>query len=253
MADGQDPNVATAAGFAQGQGYRRRIRIVPAPGEVVAVLEDDIHCMAVRLRHDGEQVLGVEPVTDRMPWSTCPGSAQVLIDTFAGVPLQDVTTRKDRKRNCTHLHDMAVLAAAHAVDPRETRFAIAVSDPVRGRRELELRRNGMPVQRWVEQDGVLVSPAGVAGRTLLTLRDWIATLPADEAEEARLLQWAGLVAHGRTIPADQQVEAVSLPANCYTLQPERARSAHRNGKIVDFNLTDRVPGEALARQLGLGG
>lgn len=231
-------------------GYRRRIVVVPEPGCVTALVEDDIHSMAVRLRHDGTTVLSVEPELDRMPWSTCPGAASVLVETFAQAPLAEVTLRKNRKSNCTHLHDMAVLAASHAADTTPTRFDIAASDPVLGRRELELCRDGKPLLQWIEQDGVLVSPEDVAGRTLFTLRDWIATLPEAEAEAARLLQWGSIVAHGRTKPMDTQNDASQMPANCYTFQPERTATARRIGRIIDFSAVHTPPGEVLTRMLG---
>jgi len=59
-------------------GYRRRIRIEPRTsaegGAVLAMLEDDMHCMAVTLRHEGGVVTAVEPVMERAPWTTCPGA-----------------------------------------------------------------------------------------------------------------------------------------------------------------------------------
>lgn len=232
-------------------GYRRRIRILPFPGEVVAVLEDDIHALAVRLRHDGTRVLAVEPVIERLPWNTCPGAAAVLVETFAGVPLADVTVRKARQANCTHMHDMAVIAAAHAFDERETCYDIAVSDPVDGSRTLVLNRDGAGLLLWQEHDGVLVAPAQIAGRTLSTLRDWIAALPRADAEAARILQWAALVAHGRTIPFERQSEATAMPASCYTFQPAQAAVARRTGKVVDFSTRDEPPGAMLDRRLGL--
>lgn len=241
----------THGGLQDHPGYRRCILVVPKPGCVTALVEDDIHSMAVRLRHDGTTVVAVEPVIDRMPWNTCPGSAAVLVATFSGVALAEVTLRKNRKSNCTHFHDMAVLAAAHAGDAASTRFDIAVSDPVLGRRELELRRDCEPLLLWVEQDGVLVSPGDLAGRTLFTLRDWIATLPSAEAEAARLLQWGAIVAHGRTMPMEAQNDASRMPANCYTFQPERVATARRVGRIIDFSTTPTHPGEGLIRMLGL--
>jgi hypothetical protein len=233
-------------------GYRRRIRIVPQSGLVIALLEDDIHSMAVRLHHDGARVLRVEPLLDRMPWTTCPGAAAVLIETFTGAALGEVTVRKARKANCTHLHDLAVLAAAHARDPAETRFDIAVSDPVDGRRELSLQRDGRRVLHWSEQDGVLVSPPALAGRSLLSMRDAIAALDPHQAEAARLLQWAGLVAHGRTLPTERQSDAAQMAANCYTFQPEQALVARRVGRTIDFSAEDGPePGETLGREIGL--
>ena len=205
--------------------------------------------MAVRLRHDGERVLAVEPIIDRMPWNTCPGAAAVLVDTFAGLPLSQVTLRRDRKLNCTHLHDLAVLAAAHVGDTRDTRYDIAVSDPIAGRRDLTLDRDGAAMLHWVEQDGALIVPDDVRGRTLFTLRDWIAALPPMQAEASRLLQWAGIVAHGRTIPMAEQSDPTRMPANCHTFQPERVPFARRIGAIVDFSSARKKPGETLIRTL----
>jgi hypothetical protein len=219
----------------QPPGYRRRIRIEPAQGAVLAMLEDDLHCMAVILRHDGETVLAVEPVTERMPWDTCPGAGAKLVETFAGQPLSEVTARREKRANCTHLHDLAVLAAAHAHDERGLIYEISASDPIEGRRILELRRDGELRLRWIEQDGVLVEPASAAGQALLALRDWIGALPALEQEPARVLQWASLVAHGRTMPMEEQSRAADLPPNCYTFQPERAPVAKRVGRRIDFS------------------
>jgi hypothetical protein len=232
-------------------GYRRRIRIVPERGSVLALLEDDIHSMAVRLTHDGSRVLTVEPVLDRMPWTTCPGAATVLQDTFTGVPLCEVTARKDRKANCTHLHDLAVLAARYADSSAEVCFDIAASVPVGGRRVLSLARDGRPLLHWEEQDGELVSPPEVAGCSLLTVRDRISAMPAKQAEAARLLQWGSIVAHGRTMPIEAQSDASRIPPNCYTFQPERAATARRVGAVLDFSAGGDPPGERLRQRLGL--
>jgi hypothetical protein len=235
-------------------GYRRRIRIEAREAAVLAMLEDDIHALAVTLRHDGEMVTAVEPLVDRMPWTTCPGAQAKLVETFAGVPLAEVTARREKKANCTHLHDLAVLAAAHARTPGSLVYDVFASDPVAGERILELRRDGVSVLEWTERDGVLVAPAAIAGQILFTLRDWINALE-DEAvrEAARVLQWASMVAHGRTMPIDEQSNAAALPANCYTLQPERAVQAVRNGKRFDFSDGSRVPlagfGDRLAAAL----
>ncbi len=232
-------------------GYRRRIRIEPQlagdgegegdGGAVTAMLEDDIHCMTVTLRHAQGLVTHVEPIMHRAPWTTCPGAVAQLIATFTGQPLAEVTARRDKRSNCTHLHDLAVFAAAHARAARALVYDVAVSDPVAGERWLELWRDGVRLLRWHERDGVLVEPAGAAGLSLQQLRDWIAALPAEEHEPARLLQWAGMVAHGRTIPFDQQSDARAMPASCYTFQPERAGQARRIGQVRDFNDGVSVP------------
>lgn len=232
-------------------GYRRRIRIEPRPGVVLAMLEDDMHCMAVTLRHAGGVVSAVEPVMQRAPWTTCPGARAQLVATFTGLPLTEITAKREKRANCTHLHDLAVFAAAHA-DGAPLVYDVLVSDPIEGERLLELRRDGAPVLLWREHAGLIVEPATANGLMLHQLRDWIAMLPVDLQEPARVLQWAGLVAHGRTIPIEQQSRATDLPPNCYTFQPERAVTAERVGELRDFNEgtgepLDRIAAEQLAR------
>ncbi len=226
-------------------GYRRRIRIIVEAGTATALLEDDYHCMAVTLQHSGGIVTQVIPDMARAPWSTCPGAMAKLIETFTGLPLGEVTARREKTFNCTHLHDLAVLAAAHTGQPGITVYDIAVSDAAAGQRAIELRRGDALVLRWTEQDGVLTAPEGIAGRTLPTLRDWIAALPEPEREAARLLQWAAMVAHGRSWVWEPGGAAPRITPNCYTFQPERVIDAYRVGAIVDFISADRAPLDGL--------
>ena len=222
-------------------GYRRRIRVEPAGRAVLAMLEDDMHCMAVILRHDGEEVTIVEPFPERMPWDACPGAASKLVETFAGLPLAEITARRDKKQNCTHLHDLAVIAAAHAGDEAGFTYDICASDPVDGVRILEIRRDGDLLHHWTEKDGRLAAPEELAGQSLMSMREWIAKLDGTSREAARLLQWGSLVAHGRTMPDEAQSRATELPPNCYTFQPERAVHANRVGDRFDFSDGTRVP------------
>ncbi len=216
-------------------GYRRRVMVETRIGAVAAMLEDDIHCLSVTLRHDGERVTGIEPLFERAPWTTCPGALAKLQETFAAKLLSEVNARQDKRQNCTHLHDMAVLAAAHATTPGRLTYDICASDPVAGERLLEISRNGDTIHSWIEQGGVLVEPAELAGKTLFVLRDWIGGLDEPAQEAARMLQWAAIVAHGRTMPLESQSVASDIPPNCYTFQPERAVHAVRNGERFDFS------------------
>lgn len=221
--------------------YHRRIHIEAREGVVAAMLEDDIHCLAVILRHDGACVLSVEPQHERLPWTTCPGAQAKLVETFAGVALSEVTARRDKKQNCTHFHDMAVLAASHAGDRGTVIYDIVATDPVAGERVLEIRREGVLQHRWIEQGGVIRSPDAIAGQSLFTLRDWIGTLAGEAQTCARLLQWGAMVAHGRTMPLEEQETASSMPPNCWSFQPERARVAVRNGERRDFSQGAAAP------------
>ncbi|MFT3965537.1 MAG: DUF2889 domain-containing protein [Sphingobium sp.] len=221
-------------------GYRRRFLITPSVDRVTAALEDDYHCMAVTLVHDGRAVTAVEPVMERAPWTTCPGAPAKLVDTFTGVALSEVAARGGKQANCTHLHDLAVLAAAHWADAVPTRYDIVVTDLRDGRNIAEIRRDSMAVHHW-ELDGgfTLRTPEAIAGQNLMKLRGWIETLESHAKEAARLLQWGAIVAHGRFRPLEQQSDASKMPPNCYTFQPEMAAKAKRVGLIIDFSLDDR--------------
>lgn len=221
-------------------GFRRRIRIVPGARQVSAAVEDDIHCMAAILHHDGATIAAVESRTDRMPWTTCPGAAAVLAQTFTGLTLAEAPARarSAKRSNCTHLFDMADLAATHAADPAPTTYDVLVSDPIAGQSRAELRRNGKVLLAWDLQDDHV---AQAEGRHLMALRDWIAALAARQHEPARILQWACLVAHGRTMPFEDQSDATRMPPSCFTFHPDRAPVARRIDERTDFSGKGREP------------
>lgn len=226
-------------------GFRRRFRIVPARGSVTAALEDDVHCMKVTMRHDGETITAVEADMMRSPWDSCPGAVGVVRQTFVGMKLTEATGRGGKRQNCTHLYDLAELGAAHAGDKGSTVYDILVSDPADGRVEAQLRLNGKTLLAWTIQDDVLVAPEALAGCPLFTLRERIGELTGPEREAARILQWGSMVAHGRRIPWEDQADAPNLPSNCYTLQPERASTAKRIGERFDFSAGGREPLEGI--------
>ncbi|TXC72746.1 hypothetical protein FSB78_04345 [Sphingomonas ginsenosidivorax] len=192
--------------------------------------------MGVTLHHDGACISRVESAMVRAPWSTCPGAVVQLAKTFTGVALEEAARRGEKTLNCTHLHDMTVIAAAHAHEANAMRYSITVSDAVAGERVAAIARDGVPLLRLVEQDGLLAEPAG---KTLFELGDWIASLPTPMREAARLLRWAAIIAHGRAIPLERQSDATRMPANCFTFQPGRKDHAIRIGRIMDFS-SDRT-------------
>ena len=217
-------------------GFRRRLRVTPRPHAVCSELEDDYHRMRVTLTHDGSTVTRVEAAMQRVPWTTCPGAADQLQRTFTGVALADFAARGEKRENCTHLHDLAVLAAAHAPDREPLVYDILVSDPVDERRYAEIRRNGAALLRWSDAGGCIVEPAPLAGIALNSLRPWIESLPADEREAARLLQWGAIIANGRRRSFDQQSDASALGVGrCYTFQAHRVGAAKRIDDIRDFS------------------
>ncbi len=223
-------------------GFRRRFLVTPLPGRVTAAVEDDYHSMAVILHHDGARITDVESIMERVPWTTCPGAPAVLQATFTGVALADVAARGEKKANCTHLHDLAVLAAAHADDEAPTRYEILACDPVEEDLAVaEIRRDGEPLLQWAHRRHVMVAPAKMAGQSLMKLRPWIDALDQPEREAARLLQWGTILANGRLIPMERQSTATRVPPNCFTFQPENAVKAQRVGRVIDFTAEALVP------------
>jgi hypothetical protein len=230
-------------------GFRRHILVQPGEGEVAVMLEDDIHSLAVILRHDGSRVTDLDGWFERAPWTTCPGAGAKLRETFCGMLLSEVTAKVDKVLNCTHMHDIAVLAAAHAGDAAEILYEMIATDPDNGERLLELRRNGKLVQNWIERDGVLAAPEAVAGKTLHELREWIGSLEGSAREEAGILRWASSVARGRTLPMELQNDAKTLRLRCYTFQPERIDQAELIGDRRDFSEGLNVPLAGLRAQV----
>jgi hypothetical protein len=203
-------------------------------------LEDDFHCMSVTIIHDGKVATAIEPVMTRAPWTTCPGAVAMLQQTFVGVALEAFAERGEKRTNCTHLHDLAMLGAAHVFDlPLDSGpliYDILVSDPIDGKRRAELRRNGATVLSWSDNDGRMSEPAEIAGLTLDKLGPWINSLDPQQQEATRLLRWGYMVASGRSIPMEQQSDATHMrPGSCYTFQPHRVIEAKRIVEIRDFN------------------
>jgi hypothetical protein len=216
-------------------GFHRHVLITPRERAVSAWVEDDYHHMGVTLHHDGTTIVRVEAEIVRAPWSTCPGAVAQLAETFTGEALETAAARRDKPLNCTHLYDMAVIAAAHAHGAAPIRYAIVVSDAVAGVRIAEIARDGKPLLRLVERDGAMTEPEDAAGKTLFQLGGWIASLDPVAQEAARLVRWAAIIAHGRAIPLERQSDATRMPPNCFTFQEGRKQRAVRVGRIVDFS------------------
>ncbi len=222
-------------------GFRRRFRVTPEAERICCEVEDDFHCMSVVIHHDGETASHIEPLMRRAPWTTCPGAEQVLEETFSGARLAEFHSLGGKKANCTHLYDLALLAAHHANDRKTTIYDILISDPVEGQRRAEIYQSGELLLTWTESNFDIVEPEAMQGLTLLTLQDWLLTLDSVHQNAARLLRWANMVANGRTIPMENQSDATKMPANCYTFQPQRAVKAVRVGEVRDFSTEATEP------------
>lgn len=209
-------------------GFRRRILIEPAAGQVTAELEDDWHRMVVTLRHAGGIVRAVESEMKRWPWTTCRGAMTEIEATFVGVPLAEFAKRGARASNCTHLHDLALFAAGHAEEREAVAYDIFVSDPAGDRRDSVLMRNGEQVLTWSLDGERFAAPALIEGLTLRDLGAWIAAQDKATQEAARVLRWASIMARGRALDIPDGVSGAVFPTGaCYTFQPEMAKQARR--------------------------
>lgn len=223
-------------------GYRRRIVIEPAPGCVIAELEDDYHRMVVTLRHDGETIIGVASEMKRSPWTTCEGAMAALVDTFAGKRLDDPSVKRMKPLNCTHLYDLATFCAGHAGESERITYEIFTSDPVEGRVVTRLYRDGERMLEWVLEGGRFFTPEALAGKGLTGIGEWLDSLPPREQEAARILRWASMVAGGRGIamPAGMIGSDIGMIGSCHTFQPGRAEEARRKpGADLDFSAPGR--------------
>lgn len=216
-------------------GFRRRFKVMPRDGCVIAALEDDVHCMRVRLDHDGSVITHVHTVQERTPWNMCPGSMAKLKEDFTGVSIFERRQRIDKKANCTHLFDLAELALRHVRDAEPTQYDVLVSDPAGGRQESVLLINDAEVMRWAVDRDVIVLPEAAAGLPLIGLRPWIEGLEPEERFRARMLQWASLVAHGRHMSWETDDNLRALPGSCFASQPGRHEKCQRVGERVDFS------------------
>ncbi|MFV8816719.1 DUF2889 domain-containing protein [Haliea sp. E17] len=232
----------TSQALDQLPGFRRRFRVTPGAGSISAEVEDDYHCMGVVLHVVDGVALRVEPVMRRAPWNTCPGAVAQLEATFTGTALEDFPAAvAEKSANCTHLFDLAQMAARYAAVVEPVIFDVLVSDPVDGVRHAELRRNGSRVTGWSERDMCIVAPDEMAGIALFAMKPWLQTLAGEALEAAKILRWANMMANGRSIPLEDQSDATRMPPNCYTFQPDRAATAHRVGEVKDFSNGTEVP------------
>jgi hypothetical protein len=218
--------------------FRRRIRLAARGERVRAELEDDFHRFAVELRHDGRRVVEARGEALRFPWTACAG-ATARIEALAGAPLVaravDLAARTDATLHCTHLHDLAALALAHAAAGRARReYAVAVPDRIGGATRPSLARDGEPLFVWEVAGDCIAGPAPFAGVPLRgrAFIDWIAAeLDPDGAEAAWVLRRALFIALGRAgdldaVPTAAAVTAM-VGAPCHSFQPAIAPRARR--------------------------
>ncbi len=235
--------------------YRRRIRVVASSPDVVeAGIEDDFHHFRLTLRHDAERVRSIESRAHRIPWTTCDDAGGAL-QLLEGMPLRPsclaVGRWTDPYQQCTHMFDIAGLAAAHAYrsvrDPTSDRIrqydAIVPYGFNQGApRDVRLWHDHTLVLAWTIQGDRCVAPAPFSDVAFTGgFFRWADTsLPPDDAEAAIVLRRACTIGMGRGMDQDQWNSAAEVSSGstgvCYSQQPERRNVALRvRGNVLDFD------------------
>ncbi|AYH43730.1 DUF2889 domain-containing protein [Azoarcus sp. DN11] len=240
--------------------FRRRIRVRAAPREVAVEMEDCNHGFRLRLWHDGERVTSVEVDPLRIPFNTCAEAIRPLQRALGHRLDEDEATLRSRLvpgDNCTHMHDMAVLAVAHAAahggEGVSTRlYDMAVDDEREGVVRARIACDGVPVHDW-EIAGqppdipphTLTAPPELAGRPVMRgFHAWASQAFEGMPREAAVaLQRAYFVARARRHSFEPVAEhpgiSDGMPQGaCYSYNSGAVERAFRSeGTVRDFTHT----------------
>jgi hypothetical protein len=190
--------------------FHRRIVVVPEAGPeggiVRAGLEDDVHHMELTLFHDGARITDLQTRTHRVPWNICPGAGEKLKE-LIGVPLQrmNTSTGRDAKEHCTHLFDLARLAAARAYLKSPVQYDGSVPDRIDNRTSAELLRDGKRVLDWDLTEFMVTTPGPFEGHETMGPPLWPAGIDDDTIEAALVLRRTIFVARSRDFEAARMV------------------------------------------------
>lgn len=224
--------------------FRRRLHWRAMQGHVEVALEDSNHGFRLRLTHDAQRItqLSAEPL--RFPFTTCPeavASVQVLV----GLELTAVTEQRaalPQATNCTHLIDMALLAAAHAADTGTERlYDIAVADERDGVTHARITCGEHIVHDWTIRAHLIETPSALAGRPAMRgFYAWVAQeLHGLSREAAQALQRGYFVAQSRrwnTRPIEEHPASTDGISNgaCYSYHTGAVERAFRiHGSVRD--------------------
>lgn len=240
--------------------FRRRIRVRAAPREVAVELEDCNHGFRLRLWHDGERVTTVEVDPLRIPFNTCAEAIRPLQRAVGHRLDEGEATLRSRLvpgDNCTHMHDITILAVAHAAahhgDEHTMRlYDMAVDDEREGITRARITCDEVPVHEWEIASQpphipphTLIAPPELVGRPVMRgFHAWAS--PAFEGmprEAAVALQRAYFVARARRHSFEPVAEhpAISdgMPQGaCYSYNTGAVERAFRSdGTVRDFTHT----------------
>ena len=226
--------------------FRRRLHWHATEGLVEVGLEDSNHGFRLRLRHDGSRVVAVDVEPVRYPFTTCPEAVRSVLR-IVDLPFGDVAALRERlpgSDNCTHLIDMALLAASHAGDIGKERFYdIAVADERDGMTQARIECDGHLVHDWAIRAHTIEQPAELAGKPVMRgFYAWVTqTFGGMPLEAAQVLQRGYFVAQARRYsydPIEQHpasTDGMPLGA-CYSYNSGAVERALRiKGSVRDYS------------------
>lgn len=232
--------------------YRRRIEMRARTGEVRIDMVDDFHQFSLTLHHERDAISHIEADPIRIPWVTCPAAVEPL-HRMQGAPISadlgELYEFTAAREQCTHLHDLACLAALHAARAGATgqtrrRYDAALPDRVDGKTHPSLRRDGEVVLEWDLEKYNIVSatPNQFAGYNLASgklRRAIFQQSDPDVGEAAFVLQRAIFIGTGRMHDFEAMpsaaVFASVIGGACHSFAPERAHQALRvHDTVRDF-------------------
>ena len=219
--------------------FRRRIRLVHSPGQVVAELEDSSHGFSLAMQYRDAVVQQIEAQTYRYPYTTCPGAKKPLM-AFKGQAInadpRDINKTINARVNCTHLYDLAMLALAHASRPYGTRvYDVVLPDETDSASKLSVLLDNTPVLEWQVKDWQITAPTVLQGQALYNgfAGSWSKYCGDDSetfeygliAQKGYLVSHARRYDHARTEGKAAIVDEAALGI-CHTYSPDIIQTAH---------------------------
>ena len=182
-----------------------------------------------------------------MPWTSCGGAIpplQSLRGLAVGAGLRAAARHADPKLQCTHLFDLAALAAGHAArgDAELRCYDVSIPDRRAGATRAALQRDGADLLAWGLEGNRIASPARFADRSIAD-RDFARfaeRLDADLGEAASVLRRAVFISIGRRYDFEAMARAEEFGAvvggACHTFSPAELPDALRlRGTVRDFS------------------
>jgi len=238
--------------------FRRRIRLVREGdqhnGRVHGALEDCNHGFQSTVFYVNGHVTDIKPQFMRIPFTTCDGAwqpLQRLQGATVSVSPSELLMMAPPLSNCTHLHDLTLLAIAHTQrESKVVQYDVEVTDASAGVSDLRIWRStddGQQnlVHHWQSFNYAILSPAEFKGRPLfMGFSRWANDqFSGIENEAAFVLQKGNLVSIGRMLDVEAMTGSRAADENdrvaCFTYSPENSSKAIRIGNTVrDFTASE---------------